>query len=264
MYDVSTGHTVIRILDLETTGLDPATGGVCELAAMDFVYSRDTEGYSWGNDLKAAHSFETLVNPGCPIPPEASGIHHLTDKDVVHAPPFSEALWRMQKTLGRCDFYAAHNAPFNSKWVAHATGQPASEVPWLCTLKISRELFGEFANHQLGTMRYALQEPYFDDADVIGFPHEAIADVRVAFQILQRALRRHEPEALLRMNADPVFRHPGFRIWFGKHRGLRFSDQIPDSYLSWMARQPDMEPDKKLTAKYWLEWRRANGIVVLE
>jgi exodeoxyribonuclease X len=264
MRDVSTGQVVIRILDLETTGLDPATGGVCELAAIDLVYSRDTESNSWSNDLKAARSFETLVNPGCPIPPEASGIHHLTDKDVAHSPPFLEALQLMKETLGPCQFYAAHNAPFDSKWIAHATGQPASEVPWLCTLKISRELFGELANHQLGTMRYALREPYFDDADVIGNPHEAIADVRVAFQILQRVLRQHEPEALLQMSNDPVLRHPAFRIWFGKHRGLRFSDQIPDDYLRWMVGQPNMEPDKRLTAEHWLAWRRDNGIVVPE
>ena len=263
--DVSTGHTVIRILDLETTGLKPEEGGVCELAAMDLVYSCDTEGNSWNNDLKEAKSFETLVNPGCPIPPEASGIHFITDKDVVGAPSFLEALSQMQTTLGRCSYYAAHNAPFDSAWIAHATGKPASEVPWLCTLKISRELFcGQFADYKLGTLRYALKEPYFDDVNVIGSPHEALADVRATFLILQRVLRQLSPEDLLRISADPVVRNPASTIEFGKHKGLRFSDQVPNSYLSWMVKVvPEMEPDKRLTAQYWLTWRRENNIPII-
>ena len=85
-----------------------------------------------------------------PIPPEASGIHFITDKDVVGAPSFLEALSQMQTTLGRCSYYAAHNAPFDSAWIAHATGKPASEVPWLCTLKISRELLRAVRGLQIG------------------------------------------------------------------------------------------------------------------
>jgi hypothetical protein len=43
---------------------------------------------------------------------------------------------------------------------------------------------------------------------------------------------------------------------------LRFGDQIPKGHLTWMLNKSDMEAEKKLTAKYWLEWRRDEGFMV--
>ena len=39
-----------------------------------------------------------------------------------------------------------------------------------------------------------------------------------------------------------------------KHKGVAWSDCEPD-YLRWIVRQPDMDEDKKFTAKHWLEKR---------
>ena len=69
-------------LDTETTGLDPAQDRIVELAAV-----RIADGA-----VAATGPFATLVAPGRPIPPVATGIHGLADADVAGAPAFPQAI----------------------------------------------------------------------------------------------------------------------------------------------------------------------------
>ncbi|MEI8124716.1 MAG: exonuclease domain-containing protein, partial [Parachlamydiaceae bacterium] len=59
--------------DTETTGIRAEKDRVIEIAAYDPMNDR---------------SFERLVNPGCPIPAEATAIHHISNEMVADAPSF--------------------------------------------------------------------------------------------------------------------------------------------------------------------------------
>ena len=59
--------------DTETTGIKAEKDRVIEIAAFDPVQDR---------------TFEALVNPGMPIPAEASAVHHITDDMVADSPDF--------------------------------------------------------------------------------------------------------------------------------------------------------------------------------
>ncbi len=61
--------------DTETTGIQPANDRVIEIAAYDPLDGRQ---------------FVQLVNPGRPIPAEATAIHHITNEMVAEAPSFAE------------------------------------------------------------------------------------------------------------------------------------------------------------------------------
>ncbi len=62
-------------LDTETTGLSPGNGArIVEIAILD----------DDGRPL-----LDTLVNPDCEIPDEASSIHGITDRMVADAPTFA-------------------------------------------------------------------------------------------------------------------------------------------------------------------------------
>ncbi len=61
--------------DTETTGIRPGKDHVIELAAYDPFREK---------------TFCSLIHPGCPIPPEASAISHITDEMVKNAPPFPD------------------------------------------------------------------------------------------------------------------------------------------------------------------------------
>ena len=78
-------------LDLETTGLNPATARVVEIAALrvNAHGAPDT-------------AFVRRVNPGEPIPASATAIHGFDDASVAAAPPF-KAVWpQLADTIGHC------------------------------------------------------------------------------------------------------------------------------------------------------------------
>ena len=58
------------VIDTETTGIDPTAARVVELAAVKFRNGEPT----------ARHGMR--LNPGIPIPNEATAIHKITDEDV--------------------------------------------------------------------------------------------------------------------------------------------------------------------------------------
>jgi len=66
----------IAVVDTETTGLDVATSRVVEVGVVILDRGMIVDRRGW------------LVNPGAPIPPEASEIHGITDAMVEGAPSF--------------------------------------------------------------------------------------------------------------------------------------------------------------------------------
>ena len=65
---------VVRVIDIETTGIDPASDAIIEIASVDLVR---------GGGIANARS--TYVAPGQRIPAVSSAVHHLTDEDVRDA-----------------------------------------------------------------------------------------------------------------------------------------------------------------------------------
>src|SRR5215203_71679 len=68
------------VLDTETTGLDPRTARVVEIAAVRLVSGR----------LDAGAPFRRLVQPGGPIPASATRIHGIDATVVAGAPTFTD------------------------------------------------------------------------------------------------------------------------------------------------------------------------------
>jgi CBS domain-containing protein len=75
-------------LDCETTGLDTENDRVIELAACRIF--GDSE-----------EVFEHLIDPGMPIPPKSTEIHHITDTDVAGKPAFSEVMTSFRTWAGK-------------------------------------------------------------------------------------------------------------------------------------------------------------------
>ena len=90
------------ILDTETTGLED-DARILDLAVTNVA----------GDIL-----VDTLVNPGEPIPAEATGIHGITDADVAGAPSFADILVKLTGVLDgkRCLIY---NEPYDVARLRH-------------------------------------------------------------------------------------------------------------------------------------------------
>ena len=118
------------ILDTETTGLDPRTDRIIELALLPFEYSSGTGAIT---DIGAPVTF--LEDPGRPIPPEVVDLTGITDA-MVAGQRIDDAA--ANRELEAASLIVAHNAAFDRPFVdrrlpvsrGKAWGCSLREVPW--------------------------------------------------------------------------------------------------------------------------------------
>lgn len=230
--------TKIVVIDVETTGILD-TDKLIELASVRF----DTEGeilqaekVGWYSDTWEIHS-QALFNPGIPIPPIASAIHHITDKDVVHSPVFSQNDW--EAFTDQSEILASHNWGFDSKYV------PKDPRPAICTWKCALRLWSESPSYSNQCLRYYLGlQPNLCGA---GYPHRALYDAIVTTALLKRILEEKTIDELVTISLKPALLT---RVKFGKYNGKAWSD-VPQDYLNWVINH-DFDENMKFTANYWL------------
>ena len=231
---MSTLHALA--LDVETTGLDPHAHAVVELAAIGVRIDPATGQYDACRAL-----FATLVDPGRAIPPAASAVHHITDRDVQGQPCLAAALDNLQAAV--CKFrptvMVAHHAAFDSAFLPDLAATLTPDDPrWVCTQRLAQHLWplaeGGFG---LQTLRYAcgLQD-HVDGIDT----HRAAFDAACCAVLLAAECRAlvaagHDvTPALLR---DWTAKAPLLaRVPFGRrHRGWLWR-YVPRDYLEWILR----------------------------
>jgi len=81
----------LAVFDLETTGTSPGIDRIIDIAILKI------------NSDGTKTTFYRRVNPGMPIPPEASEVHGIYDKDVESKPPFEEVAGSVVEFLEGCD-----------------------------------------------------------------------------------------------------------------------------------------------------------------
>ena len=88
------------VLDTETTGLDARNARIVQIGALRLS----------GGILRTEDRFESLVNPGGPIPKTAIAIHGITDDMVATAPAFPDVAPDLEAFAGRAIVvgYAIH------------------------------------------------------------------------------------------------------------------------------------------------------------
>lgn len=227
----------IRIIDLETTGIDPKDHRIIEIAAFDLLDSGDI-----------VHAGSHLVNPGRDIPPEASAVHHLIAADLADAPPIGE-VWPLYFGAGHPTILAAHNADFENSYIPAPQGGH-----WICTYKAALRAWPEAVGHSNQCLRYWRGLDGMDgfDRSYASLAHRAGPDAYVTAWLLRELLKTASLQDLIAWSAEPKA-YP--RITFGKHRGAAWSE-IPSDYLTWLRDgQHQMEADWRHGAKVELARR---------
>jgi DNA polymerase III subunit epsilon len=118
------GRASFVAFDFETTGLDAQKERIVEIGAVRF--SMRERGGEW--ELATGEEYASLVNPGRPIPSQASAIHGISDLDVSFSPSFKEAAPDFLRFLGE-SVLVAHNAPFDLAFLAAECGRAGLAVP---------------------------------------------------------------------------------------------------------------------------------------
>jgi exodeoxyribonuclease X len=235
---------LVRIFDIETVGLvPPAPGlGVVELAWSDLTLV----GGSW----HIGEPVSTLIDPGCPVPAEASAVHGLTDADVAGARSLEEVLpelWRGNPTA-----LAGHNVmKFERQWLPQ---QRIDDTDLIDSFACAVRLAPDCKQHGLQYLRYFLK---LDVDERLAEPrHRAGPDTHVNAALLVRMLAKYPVEKLIEISREPLLLP---RVPIGKHRGMKFSE-VPLDWLQWCAHRAEaMDGDVKFAAAAELRRRSANG-----
>lgn len=199
--------------DTETTGVRSDKDRIVEIAAYDPVRNC---------------SFEKFVNPGCPIPREATAIHHITDEMVASAPSFAQiGAEFIEFCEGDVILIAHNNDNFDYHFLRCEFERHQVQMPswkFLDSLKWARRYRPDLPRHTLQFLR----EIYGIAANNA---HRALDDVIVLYQIFQSLiddLSIDDVYALLNQSRTITM------MPFGKHQGQPLS-QLPRSYIQWLA-----------------------------
>ena len=220
---------MIRVIDLETTGLPPEAD-VVEVAFVNVMEGRLRDGVGFSN----------LVKPTRPISFEARAAHHLSDAEVAGGLPWSEA----SNILGfGATIFAAHNADFEKAFFNPEGSR------WIDTYKCALRLWPDAPKHTNQVLRY-----FLDGCDPGKYgmpPHRALPDCHVTALILIKALSLASIEQLITWSAEPPLLP---RLPMGKHFGKPWSE-VPTDYLEWATRQ-DFDAGVAHTVRVELKRRR--------
>ncbi len=161
------------VIDFETTGLSPAHGARPTEVAVVRVR---------GGEI--VDRFQSLMNPGVPIPYDIQAFTGITDAMVRRAPPVREVMAEAVRFVGD-DPIVAHNASFDRKfWQHEAAALPGGNASrFLCSLLLARRLFPSAPNHKLATLVSALRLPSS------GRFHRALADAECTAHLFIRLQR---------------------------------------------------------------------------
>lgn len=157
----------VVLVDIETTGFDPRSDRVIEIAAA----------LMRGPEL--VETFETLVDPGCAIPPEIVRLTGITDAEVQGAPSPDAAASALADFVGGRDV-VAHNAPFDRGFLVRLAGTGRFPGEWIDTLQLSLIAFPRLSSHRLRDLAEAFG----------GAPpaHRAADDVRALVTVWRSVL----------------------------------------------------------------------------
>ena len=224
----------IIFFDLETTGTNILRDRIVEISYIKVMPS--------GNETE-----RTLrINPGMPIPAEATAIHHITDDDVKNAPPFKQVAQELANVFLGCDI-----AGFNSN---------RFDVPLLMeeflragvNIDLSRRKFVDVQTifHKMEQRTLIAAYKFYCGKDLTE-AHSANADTRATYEVLKAQLD-HYPSlkndiAFLsdfssqNKNVDLmgriIYNEAGKEVFnFGKYKGQLVEDVFRRDigYYSWM------------------------------
>jgi DNA polymerase-3 subunit epsilon len=185
------------VVDLETTGLSAERSAILEIGAVRVT------------GLRAADTFQTLVDPGTPIPARITALTGIDRSLVEDAPPIERAIADFRAWAGDDGSFVAHNASFDHGFVARAFeahGLPPWPGPVLCTRRLARRVLPALGRYDLDTLaaRFGIANRWrhraLGDAEAtarallemleIARADHAVADVGDLLRLQARRMRR--------------------------------------------------------------------------
>ena len=185
------------VVDLETTGGSPADCTITEVGAARF------------RGGECLGTFQTLVNPGSPIPPFITQLTGITEAMVLPAPAVREILPALLEFVGGA-VLVGHNVRFDLSFLDAALTSLDRErlgLPSVDTVALARRLLldDDVADCRLGTLAARFALPHRPT-------HRALDDVLATADLLHLLLEQAAPLGVTELDdllaLPAVARHP--------------------------------------------------------
>ncbi len=166
------GAAAFAVVDVETTGLDPANDRICEIGAIKVQAGRELSRY---------HS---LVNPERPMPADVVKKHGITDEMLKDAPAFLAVAPDLRRFLAGT-VLVAQNAKFDLGFLnAEYARAGASPLPVsaLDTIAMARAARPGLSSYRLDNLANAFGARF-------SARHRAIGDCEVTAVVFRECLR---------------------------------------------------------------------------
>lgn len=196
------------ILDVETTGGSPYFDRITEIGFL-----RVEKG-------EVVNTYNSLVNPGIPIPEFITEITGITDSAVADAPSFDDIKEELAEAL-EGSILVAHNSGFDygfleAEFQRYGWGFAMDS---LCTVRLSRVLFPEHKRHNLDAI---IERFNFK----IKNRHRALDDAKILWDFLKIL-----PTKFQREHIDKTIRRTMLKIPPKQQRRM---DEKPNKELSYI------------------------------
>ena len=165
------------VFDLETTGMSPVRDRIVEIGAVRV----ETDG--------TLSRYETLVNPGMPIPWQVTKVHGIDDEMVADAPKFKDAAYPFLDFI-RGSKLVAHNARFDFSFLQESLARTALPI-WKYgiydSIVLIRRAYPGLSSYSLQSLRQSLGLGQESDESR---PHRAGYDAELTMEAFAMAMRR--------------------------------------------------------------------------
>lgn len=240
-------------IDLETTGPKVGLDRIVEVGLV--ALHPDERIVTW----------QSRVNPGVPIPPEATAVHGITDSDVAEAPPWAEVAKDVALALAGSDITGFNVQRFDLPLLRAELARVGVSIPGPEPVVVDvMHLYHRLHPRDLTSACREYLVRVHDGA------HRALDDARVTVEVLLAMLAHHPelpptPADLARLVARPAEAYGGklverggqLLVGFGKHTGTPLQ-KIDSGWLNW-ARKQDLPQDALDAVGAELERRRVKA-----
>lgn len=254
----------LAVFDIESTGINPRTDRIIELSIVKLMPPKGE---------REIHTYR--MNPGIPIPPEASNIHGIKDADVADKPLFRDLAPELYKLLDGCDLGGYNVIRF--------------DIPMLIEEFLRSSINFSMAGRRLIDAQriFHKREPR-DLMAAVGFyckeylplfdrPHGAEADALATVEVMEGQFTKYSdlPRDMSELDKYCDLRDPSWvdrdgklrwlngeiAINFGKNKGKLVSDlaRVDAGFLKWILKS-DFSSDTKSIISKILEGKKIDPL----
>ncbi|RMG79323.1 MAG: 3'-5' exonuclease [Bacteroidetes bacterium] len=235
--------------DLETTGINIAKDRIVEISLLKV--------YPNGNK----EMITRRVNPEMSIPPEATAVHGISDKDVINEPTFKQLADDLYDFIKDCDLAGYNSNNFDIPLLAEEFLRAGIDIDFSQVKKIDVQV----VFHKKEPRNLAAAYKFYCNKELEN-AHSAQADVTATYEILNKQVEIYddlqpdidflEKFTTHKNKADLsgrfVFNSQGDIVFnFGKHKGKPVAEVLKKepSYYAWMMQGDFPQYTKKVLQK---------------